>query len=37
MIRYGDETAIQLNDEAELVRDYLVLEQYRFPTGSISI
>ncbi|MGE7777150.1 sensor histidine kinase [Chitinophaga sp. NPDC101104] len=31
MIQYGDETAIQLNDEAELVRDYLLLEQYRFP------
>lgn len=31
MIQFGDETAIQLHDEAELVRDYLVLEQYRFP------
>lgn len=31
MIQFGDETAIQLNDEAELARDYLLLEQYRFP------
>ncbi len=31
MIQFGDETAIQLHDETELVRDYLLLEQYRFP------
>jgi LytS/YehU family sensor histidine kinase len=31
MINYGDEISIHLQDEAELIRDYLVLEQFRFP------
>ncbi|MBO9152234.1 histidine kinase [Chitinophaga sp. GCM10012297] len=31
MVHYGDEISIHLQDEAELIRDYLVLEQFRFP------
>ncbi|MET7000513.1 sensor histidine kinase [Chitinophaga defluvii] len=30
-IHFGDELAIHLQDEAELIKDYLVLEQFRFP------
>ncbi|RPD37936.1 sensor histidine kinase [Chitinophaga barathri] len=31
MIHYGDEVSIHLQDEADLIKDYLVLEQFRFP------
>lgn len=31
MVHYGDEISIHLQDEAELIKDYLVLEQFRFP------
>lgn len=31
MIRWGDEISIPLQDEAALIRDYLLLEQFRFP------
>lgn len=31
MIRYGDEVEITLQDEVELIKDYLVLEKFRFP------
>lgn len=31
MIHFGDDIAVTLRDEAELISDYLVLEQSRFP------
>ncbi len=31
MIQHGDDIAISLRDEADLINDYLVLEQARFP------
>jgi LytS/YehU family sensor histidine kinase len=31
MIRLGDEVTIHLKDEAALISDYLILEQFRFP------